>query len=291
MRRSSLSNSPIANHVQRAGARDLYERAGQKEAFVEPHLALGTLALGEHRLDDAAESYRRALDAGPSDIDQRAEAYRGLGTAHLRAGRFDRAVRELRKAVASAPDDPVAQTLLGRALLGKRDLDTARIVLERATRKEPAPPDAWAALGEVLLELGRGDDAEKAFRAALAGIAAGAPLPEAEVRARLGLARRLRGVKLVDEAQVELARALALDPGNLALLVELGLTAKTPDVALDAFDRALHPSATDSRALVDPRPLLEQALAISLASGLVDRAVGYAEALRLRSIDHPVARG
>ena len=273
----------------RQGARDLYVQAGLRESFVEPHLALGHLQLSDGELDAAAESYRRALDQG-GDLDARAEAYRGLGLAHLRAGRYDRSVRELRKAVATAPDDPGAQTLLGRALLGKGDLDTARLCLERATRKEPAPPEAWAALGQVLAALGRNSDAERAFRAALAVLSA---LPasgekperaESEVAARLGLATLDRSTGRLEDARIGALAALERAPGHLGLLVELGHVARqlgTPELALDAFDRALVGEApvAGRRALADPRPLLAEALSLALGSGLEVRAEGYARAL------------
>ena len=283
----------------RKGARDLYVQAGLREGFVEPHLALGQLALVDGDLDVAADSYRRALDQG-GDLDARADAYRGLGLSQLRAGRYDRAVRELRKAVANAPDDPTAQTLLGRALLGKGDLDTARLCLERATRREPAPPEAWAALGQVLAALGRPSDAEKAFRGALAGISALPATPdyaEAEVASRLGLARLDREAGKLDDARIGALAALDRAPGNLDLLAELGRVARalgTPAVALDAFDRALAgeapPLQDGRRSLADPRSLLSEALSLALASGLDDRAGFYARALLERRPDDAPAR-
>ncbi len=276
-----------------AGGKALFERAAERKDFVEPQLALGQMALVAHDLEAAELAFRRALDAGPTDPDARAEAYRGLGTTHLRAGRYDRAVRELRKAVASAPDEPTAQTLLGRALIGKGDLDTARICLERATRREPAPPLAWASRGEVALALGRTEEADKGFRAALAGIAAMPPTPtsadrtEAEISARLGLARLARAAGKLDEARGEVLRALGLSSTRLDLLVELGriaADARSPEVALDAFDHALRTPAEHSaqRALADPRPLLEEALVIALRGGLLDRALGYAAGIVTR---------
>ncbi len=284
-----------------AGGKALFERAAERKDFVEPQLALGQLALAAQDLEAAELAYRRALEAGPSDPDVRAEAYRGLGTAHLRAGRFDRAVRELRKAVASAPDDPTAQTLLGRALIGKGDLDTARICLERATRKEPAPALAWASRGEVALALGRSDEAGQAFRATLANLAAlpsGPSTPdsiEAEITGRLGLARIARTAGKLDEARGEVLRALGLSSSRLDLLVELGriaAEAHSPEVALDAFDRALSDPGDGKarRALADPQPLLEEALAIALRGGLLDRALGYAQAVARRVDGHPGAQ-
>ena len=279
------------------GAQALYQRASERPGFVEPWLGLGQLALARSRIDEAAEAYRRALDAGPTDPDVRAEAYRGLGAAHLHAGRFDRAVRELRKAVASAPDEVHAQTLLGRALLGKGDYDTARVCLERATRKEPAPPLAWASRGEVALKLGRTEDAEQGFRAALAGLAA---LPtgsrrtdddEAELLARLGLGQLLRARGQLDEARREVSEALSHAPARLDLLVELGriaAEARSPDVALEAFNRALAGAFAG-----DPthaRPLLEEALSIALRAGLDARALHYAQPIVAAAPDHAAAR-
>ena len=273
----------------REAARLLYERAAAREGFAEPHLALGHLALAAGAPDDAAEAYRRALDVGPGDAELRAEAYRGLGAAHLAAGRLDRAVRELRKAVASSPDEAGAQTLLGRALLAKGDLDTARLCLERATRREPAPPLAWASRGEVALALRRTDEAERAFQAALAALAAPRPRApeddEAEIVARLGLARLHRAAGRLDEARQEVLRALGSQAGRAELLVELGriaADARSPEAALDAFDRAL--AAAPSRAL------REEALGVALRAGLRVRALGYAQALIAALPGHPAAR-
>ena len=294
-----------------------YLAAAERAGFVEPLLALGQLALAHGAHENAIAMFRRALDAGPTDSATRAEAYRGLGAANLAVGRYDRAVRELRKAVASAPDEIAAQTLLGRALLHKGDLDTARICLERATRKEPVPPIAWAARGEVSFALGRLDEAGKSFRAALAGIAAMAEAPTrhdaagrellaAEIESRLGLARIERTQGRLDEARSEVLRALAHAPSHLGLLVELGriaALARSPEVALDAMDRALAGGAVagsdaivessdegQSRTLLDPRPLLQEALSIALAADLRERAVGYAKSILERDEGHSASR-
>ncbi len=292
------------------GATKLYEQASLREGFVEPFLALGQLAMSRGDHEKAISHFRRALDGGTGDVGIRAEAYRGLGAANLALGRYDRAVRELRKAVASAPDEITAQTLLGRALLHKGDLDTARICLERATRREPVPPLAWSARGEVALALGRGEEAQTSFRAALAGIAAlpeakqpldatGRDLRDAEVLSRLGLAKLARLEGRLDEARGEILQALGHAPSHLGLLVELGriaALAQSPEVALDAFDRALAgggqvaaPEDGQAIALLDPRPLLAEALSVALGADLRERAAVYAEALLLRDATHPEA--
>jgi small GTP-binding protein len=261
----------------------LSRAAAVRGGFSEAHVALGEVHRRHGDLEAAADSYRAALDQGVDDS-TRGEVYRGLGAVYLSTHRYDKAVRELRKAVASLPDDPEAQALLGRALFLRGDLETARICLERATLRVTSAL-ALQSLGELYERLGRRAEAELAYRRVLER----EPKADEEVTARLGLARVLLASGQSGAAHEQLMRALALDPDRPDLLVVQGrilASAASPDLALGAFDRALSASGGPSRLLFDRKPVLEEALQTALSAGLYARAAQYAHTLLEHAPDH-----
>jgi tetratricopeptide (TPR) repeat protein/GTP-binding protein EngB required for normal cell division len=251
----------------------------------EAHVALGELFRDRGDLGAAEDAYRAALDGDLGDSALRAEVYRGLGAVYLAAHRYDKAVRELRKAAASLPDDAEAQALLGRALQLRGDLDAARVCLERATRGAHADAAALAALGELYERQGRDDDARAAFARAIDGEAAPATGRglEAEVTARLGLARLALACADLGAAHEHVLRALAIAPARpdiLVLQARVSAAALSWEPALALYDRALvADGGAPSRLLFDRRPVLEEALRVALRAGLVQRAKIYADAL------------
>jgi small GTP-binding protein len=262
----------------------LSRAAAVRGGFAEAHVALGELYRRRGELEAAGDAYRAALDQGVSDGATRGEVYRGLGAVYLGSHRHDKAVRELRKAVASLPDDPEAQALLGRALFLRGDLDAARVSLERATLRTPSVL-ALQTIGELYERLGRRAEAELSFRRALER----EPHADQEVSARLGLARVLLESGQAGAAHEQLMRALALDPERPDLSVVQGRVlnaAASPEQALAAYDRALaaRPSGKQQKLLFDRKPVLEEALQVALAAGLFARAAVYANAL---VVDHP----
>ncbi len=79
------------------------------------------------------------------------EAYR-LGVAALQAQDYRAAVRHLRDLTRAAPNDPAANYLYAVALVGNDDARNARRPLERATRGNDGPPDAWVMLGRLYIQ-------------------------------------------------------------------------------------------------------------------------------------------
>jgi small GTP-binding protein len=261
----------------------LSRAAAVRGGFADAHVALGELYRRRGDLEAAGDAYRVALDQGVSDGATRGEVYRGLGAVYLGSHRHDKAVRELRKAVASLPEDPEAQALLGRALFLRGDLDAARVSLERATLRTPSVL-ALQTLGELYERTGRRAEAELAYRRALER----EPHAAEEVSARLGLARVLLESGQAGTAHEQLMRALALDPERPDLSVVQARVlnaAASPDQALAAYDRALSARPSGKQKLLfDRKPVLEEALHVALAAGLFSRAAVYANAL---VADHP----
>jgi len=240
----------------------------------QAHVALGEVYRRRGDWEAAADSYRAALDEGLDDNATRGEVYRGLGAVYLASHRYDKAVRELRKAAASLPEDPEAQALLGRSLFLRGDLDAARVCLERATLRVTSAL-ALQTLGELYERLGRRPEAELAYRRVLER----EPKPDEEVSARVGLSRVLLESGQAGAAHEQLMRALALDPERPDLLVVQGrilASANSPELALDAFDRALVAQPhLEEKLLFDRKPILEEALHTALAANLHERAARY----------------
>lgn len=154
----------------------LKDALAAREGYAEAHIALGDVLRRGGELVAAAESYRLALPL-IDDGTLRAEVERALGSVYLSLGQLDKAVRELRKAAAQNPEDPVAQGLLGQALvksaqrrgepLGGPTFEAARQCLGRAAKADKPDPEVLAALGALLLSADQLADAEKALVRAL----------------------------------------------------------------------------------------------------------------------------
>lgn len=156
-------------------------------------------AAGDH--SGALAAYREVIGAAGGDKELLADAYRGLGLAHLAAGDAARALRELRKALLTAPDD-----------------------------------DTRAALGRVLLAVPVADRA--AARALLAtDIATPAPLRLAAARLALDDGELPRAEALLAAARPALPGDLATDGALLAAEVALaaGRPAEAHRAALEAL--------------------------------------------------------
>ncbi|MCC6751597.1 MAG: dynamin family protein [Deltaproteobacteria bacterium] len=182
------------------------------EGEVLAALALAQRGLGE---DEAALKTARQALSGRLEEGLLADLYALRGEVFLARGELDRAVRELRKAVAASDGkDARLLGLLGRALQRDGDLSLARHCLERAALAPVPDPPSLLALVEVLLALGRPDEARLA---ALRLTEAAPRLGEG----RLALARCLlasgRGGEARDAVLALLAESPRLPAAHLVL--------------------------------------------------------------------------
>jgi predicted O-linked N-acetylglucosamine transferase (SPINDLY family) len=185
---------------------DEAEAALRRAIELNPELAAAHFNLGnllcERRPDEAAQALRRAVTIKPDFAvawvnlahtlakthPEEAEAAAreavalapGLADAHYNLGTLiggahhEEAISALRRAVALQPDHRLAWYHLGLVLKGERPHE-AEAALRRAIELDPADPAGQAALGNVLLDMGRLDEAVAAYREAIALAAAQDP--------------------------------------------------------------------------------------------------------------------
>ena len=115
------------------------------------------------RFAEAAQNYRRALDADP----HYAIAYNNLGVALYHAGQRDRAVDAFRDALAANAGFVKARLNLGLLLTKSRRFKLALEAHRQVLVTEPESALAWNGIGIVLGELRHFDDARNAFARAI----------------------------------------------------------------------------------------------------------------------------
>src|SRR5438093_861588 len=115
------------------------------------------------RLEDAASLYRQALDLEPLLV----EARSNLGAALRLLGRLEQAETCLREAVAAKPDYLDARMNLGGVLEAQGRLTEAAEVFAESTKLWPQEPAPWLALGNIQLSLRSYAEAEASCRRAL----------------------------------------------------------------------------------------------------------------------------
>lgn len=226
------------------------------------------LALGDaHRLraavSDSESAYRRAISARASEADP----HLGLGRLYAAASRRDEAVTELRAAIALAPGYPDVQYELGRLLAST---DEGRTLLQSAATGRPGWPEAETALGDALLAAGTVDQAEAAYRRAIAARDTHAP-------AHTGLGRALVARGEYAQAEPELRRAIALVANDAGATAALGDVLAHTDREEEAFEMYNHATDLDPRsptALLSAASLAHTMHRDNLATAFLDRLLG-----------------
>jgi tetratricopeptide (TPR) repeat protein len=242
------------------------------------HQALGSVWLKEGNFDKALAEYRNALRYQSNPWSQAQVHYSTAGTL-LEKGKLDKAIAELREAIRLKPELAAAHNNLGIALRRKGDHDGALKAFRQAVRHDPEmavghanladelryskdfagaleharkaadlpsnEPGHRVALGSILHDLGRVDEAVAEYRKVIR------LRPELAVaHYNLGLALKTRGDR--DEAIVALEEALRLKPdlpSGHALLAGLLQARRSFDRSLAHYKRAieLDPKNADLR--------------------------------------------
>jgi predicted O-linked N-acetylglucosamine transferase (SPINDLY family) len=212
--------------------------AAQWPAWDEPQVCLARILRAMGDVDGAIAAYEEALDRSPS----RPEALLGLAATLMVAARqVERAQMLLVRCCGIAPESAEAWDALGVSLVMTDDLAAARSAFAEAQRLAPEMIDyalhraeAAFAAGDAqadILRLGGAIERDPLDAASLTAcgfllqregeLAAAADMLEAAAALRpdatpvlLLLGRVLAGLQRLSEAEVMLARAIALDPHN-----------------------------------------------------------------------------
>ena len=178
------------------------------DADAARNLGLSLRAVG--RREEALTAFERALELQPDF----AKAARNMGIVLQELGRWDPAESALRRAVELAPAAAVNHAALGGLLRQRGKMAEAIASYRAAVERAPADPDIWFAFGNLLR-------AEKRdLEAAAYGHALELKPDWASALSNLAGARL--GLGAASEAEELSRRAVALEPANMELVINLG---------------------------------------------------------------------
>ncbi|MBR1217371.1 tetratricopeptide repeat protein [Bradyrhizobium sp. U87765 SZCCT0131] len=229
----SLGRFAEAEEVCRAAM-----RLGQR-----PQMAfnLAVALTGQHRLAEAMEAYRTAVDLAPEFV----EARLNLGNLLMDQELFGEAIDVYRGAVAARPGFADGHRNLALALCRQGDAAAALPAALSAVSLQPAQLDGHIVVGEVLQALDCLDEAAAAFRHAL-------EIDPASVKAHCGLGAVLYRQGAFEEALEAYRCATAAGPANAEALKITGLIlheTRRLDEALVAYERTSSLSPDDPMVL------------------------------------------
>jgi tetratricopeptide (TPR) repeat protein len=201
-------------HMER-GDRDLQEKK-LPEAILEYKLAVSFLdnsPIAHYKLAEAYvkneellkafPEYLKAADLAPERDDIQVKA----GNLLLVAGRFPEARNRARAVLQRNPKNVPAIILLGHAVVGLKDFNSAAIQGRKAVELDPTRPGAYTNLAALELLQGNAESAERAFKRAI-------ELDPKSINARLSLANLYRSTGAPEKAEQVIKEALGIDANS-----------------------------------------------------------------------------
>jgi len=233
---------------------DPFEDALAERAVGERvHLLVGQVAYRAGRFPEAAEAFRRAVEAEPESARARVNLASALGGLGDQEG----AVRELREALRLDPANTTARFNLGSLQMGTGELAEAEENFRAVLAASPNDVEAHLALGRILRGSGRPSEALPHYQRA-------SELAPFNEDARLGEAQLLIDAGRVVEAKESLEDAFSLAPESGRVAHALSrLLAAAPDLALRDGARAVELAALVFQAA--PTAVHAETLAMALA--------------------------
>ncbi|MEA1928106.1 MAG: tetratricopeptide repeat protein [Candidatus Auribacterota bacterium] len=143
---------------------------------------LGNIYFTRGRIEDAIESYRKAIDLEP----EYPNPYNNLGNVFYKAGKYDRAIPLFERAIRLNPNYAAAYNNLGIIYCRRGETDKGISLLKRSAAFNPRDADTFYNLGVIYDMTGRSPEAVAAYRESLR-------LNPDNVRCRGRLERTLRG--------------------------------------------------------------------------------------------------
>ncbi|MGO8670571.1 MAG: tetratricopeptide repeat protein [Capsulimonadaceae bacterium] len=113
-------------------------------------------------------AYLQQLKDDAATHPQNAEAIAAVAEALFDGGRVADAVQEANLALQVSPNLGHAHCILGHIALSGSDYDTARTELQKAVKADKIDDDAWAALGDIAMDLGDTSSAVDDYKRAVA---------------------------------------------------------------------------------------------------------------------------
>lgn len=206
----------LVNAFQASAWSDLEARAlAITEAW--PHAAVGWKALGlalvkSGRTTAAVSPLDQALKLTPND----AELHFYLAEAQRKLGRLDQAVASYQAIVRLRPTAE-AHNNLGGLLFTMKEFAGAAVHFGEASALQPEVPHHHANHGIALRHLGKVDEAEAAFRRALA-------LDRDDSNSLYSFGNLLRDAGRLEQAEEPYRRAIVLEPGHVKAMTNLAQT-------------------------------------------------------------------
>ena len=254
-------------HLDRLGDR------GTEVSAVQNRRGLALELLGDDR--GARAAYAQAVHLDGRAVD----AWINLGRLHRNAGRHADALSAFDHGVRAAPTNPDAHLGRGLARAATRDVAGAQLDFARAAELAPNDAEPLLALGDLLRDVGRYDDAVDTYRHAITR-------EDADAASWLKLGNALALLERYEEAATAFRESIARAPtlsaahnGLGASLMHLGAI----EEAVSALDRAAVLDASD------PNPLMNLALLHERAGETDAARDAWSRALE-RAPDSTIAR-
>ena len=124
---------------------------------------LGSVLVGQGKLEEAAQAYHCALEINPNDAD----TYNNLGSVLVGQGKLEEAVQAYHQALEISPNDADVHYNLGRALVGQGKLEEAVQVYHQALGINSDDADVYYYLGKAFTEQGKLEEAIQSYAKAL----------------------------------------------------------------------------------------------------------------------------
>jgi tetratricopeptide (TPR) repeat protein len=200
-----------------------YRNAIQQDPqFGEAYFRLSAAYLQIADAQNALRSAVRAADLMPENTSAQLQA----GNLLVLAGRFEDAKARAQQVLSRDKASVAGHVLLGHAMAGMKDLDTAVKQIEEALTIDPARTALYSGLGTLHAARGDRDAAEKAFKDAL-------QRDPKSLEARFALAQFYWSSRRLQEAEELLESAVALAPKeaapNRALAVFYQMTGRSAE--------------------------------------------------------------
>jgi tetratricopeptide (TPR) repeat protein/transglutaminase-like putative cysteine protease len=131
--------------------------------FTRAWLWLGQIQRGAGHVEQALESYRRAIKTDP----EVAVSYKALGSTLLQMQKYDEAIPVFRDLIRVDPSDGTGQFGLGSCLFALAKYDEAAAALDEAAKINPEDPAVFLWLGSAYLHSSEKDKALPAYKKAV----------------------------------------------------------------------------------------------------------------------------